>query len=44
MDFNEILNLTIVQKFQVLLQCDKDNGTLHEDLSTFMIVSCTWNM
>jgi hypothetical protein len=29
-----------VEKIQVSLKSDKNNGTLHEDLCTFMIISC----
>ena len=41
-DFHEILYFKIcrksVGKVQVLLKFDNNNGTLHEDLCTFMIV------
>jgi hypothetical protein len=43
MDFHEILQESIfrksVKKSQVSLKSDNNNGTLHEDLCTFMIIS-----
>ena len=43
-DFHKILYLRVfrnpVKKIQVSTQSDKNNGTLHEDLLTFMTVSC----
>jgi hypothetical protein len=42
-DFHEIWYLCIfrksVEKIQVSLKSDKNNGTLHEDLCTFMMIS-----
>jgi len=46
MDFHEIWYFSIFrkkksgEKFQVLLISDKNNGTLHEDRYTFLIISC----
>jgi hypothetical protein len=44
-DFNEIWYLNVFRKFvkkvQVLLTSDKNNGTLHEDLCTILII-CRW--
>jgi hypothetical protein len=44
MDFNEILYLSVSWKsaknIRVLLQSDKNNGYLCEDLHIFMIISC----
>ena len=45
-DFHEIWYLTIflkfVQKIQVSLKSDKNNGYLHEDQYTFLIISCSF--
>jgi len=46
MDFCEILDFCIfwtsVKKIQVSLKSDKNIGTLHEGLYTFMIISCSF--
>jgi len=42
-DFHEIMYMSIFQKFvekiQVWLKSVKNSGTVHEDVSTFMIIS-----
>jgi len=46
MDFREILYLIIfqksVKKIKFSLQSNKDNGYLHEDQYTFLIISCSF--